>query len=414
MKTNQRIIQWLALLAFPTLNAPLSTLVAQGTTAFTYQGQLRDGGTNANGTYTMTFKLYDAATAGNQIASPVTTSPTLANGLFTVNLDFGPEVFNGSARWLDITVQSGTHLETLAPRVQVLPSPYALFAGLAATVPAGAITNGSLAVNAVGTANLQDYAVTTEKLANGAVTDGKILSVSGGKIFGDISTSGSVSADGGFRTTNNVWGLDIIASRNLHADGAIDCGAGIWTAGAVSAHGDISTSGSMSADGGFHTTNSVWGRDIIASRNLHADGTIDCGGGIWTAGDCTAAAFFQSSDRNLKENLEPIDSADVLDRVATLPISRWKFKTDAATQHIGPTAQDFYAAFNVGADDTHIATVDEGGIALAAIQGLNRKLHERDAEMRQLKLLNASLEKRVADLERLVKSPAHKRPKGRR
>jgi hypothetical protein len=102
----------------------------------------------------------------------------------------------------------------------------------------------------------------------------------------------------------------------------------------------------------------------------------------------------------------------VLDRVATLPISRWKFKTDAATQHIGPTAQDFYAAFNVGADDTHIATVDEGGIALAAIQGLNRKLHERDAEIGQLKLLNASLEKRVADLERLVKSPARPRAPG--
>ncbi len=28
--------------------------VAQGTTAFTYQGQLHDNGTNANGTYTMT------------------------------------------------------------------------------------------------------------------------------------------------------------------------------------------------------------------------------------------------------------------------------------------------------------------------------------------------------------------------
>ncbi len=49
---------------------------AQGTTAFTYQGQLHDGGTNANGAYTMIFKLYDAVTSGNQIGSTITTSPT--------------------------------------------------------------------------------------------------------------------------------------------------------------------------------------------------------------------------------------------------------------------------------------------------------------------------------------------------
>jgi hypothetical protein len=58
---------------------------AQGTTAFTYQGQLHDGGTNANGTYTMIFKLYDALTIGNQIGNTITTSPILANGLFTAS-----------------------------------------------------------------------------------------------------------------------------------------------------------------------------------------------------------------------------------------------------------------------------------------------------------------------------------------
>lgn len=42
-----------------------------------------------------------------------------------------------------------------------------------------------------------------------------------------------------------------------------------------------------------------------------------------------------------------------------------------ATPHLGPMAQDFHAAFNVGMDDKHMATVDEEGVALAAIQGLN-------------------------------------------
>jgi len=39
----------------------------------------------------------------------------------------------------------------------------------------------------------------------------------------------------------------------------------------------------------------------------------------------------------------------------------------------------------MGTDDKHIATVDEGGVALAAIQGLNQKLDEKDAEIQELK-----------------------------
>src|SRR2546422_5061943 len=122
-----------------------SQALAQQTTSFTYQGQLRDGGTNANGTYGMTFKLYDAVSGGNQIGNTLSNSPTLANGLFTANLDFGAGVFDGSARWLEINVAG----DTLTPRAQVLPSPYALYAAVAATVTNSAIASAQLATNAV-------------------------------------------------------------------------------------------------------------------------------------------------------------------------------------------------------------------------------------------------------------------------
>ena len=56
---------------------------------------------------------------------------------------------------------------------------------------------------------------------------------------------------------------------------------------------------------------------------------------------------------------------------------------------MGPMAQDFHAAFGLGANDVTIATVDADGVALAAIQGLNDKL-ERE---------NEALKKRLADLE---------------
>jgi hypothetical protein len=157
---------------------------AQGTTAFTYQGQLHDGGTNANGAYTMIFKLYDASTIGNQIGSTITTSPTLANGLFSVNLDFG-NAFNGSARWLDITVTNGGVAQTLSPRVQVLPTPYAQFAAVAATVTNGAIMNAQIANGAVTAANISGAVTSAASLTNGAwsVGVGNVQSPNGGPLF---------------------------------------------------------------------------------------------------------------------------------------------------------------------------------------------------------------------------------------
>src|ERR1035441_9634477 len=156
------------------LLAGVNHVAAQGLPACTYQGQLRDGGTNANGTYTMIFKLYDASTNGNQISATITNSPTLFNGLFSVNLDFGAGAFNGNARWLDITITNGPTTQTLWPRVQVLPSPYAQFAAVAATVTNGAIGNAQLSANAVAATNIQSGAITSAQLAFGAVANSNL------------------------------------------------------------------------------------------------------------------------------------------------------------------------------------------------------------------------------------------------
>ena len=129
------------------------------------------------------------------------------------------------------------------------------------------------------------------------------------------------------------------------------------------------------------------------------DGVGDCE----MNGACSAEAFLAGSDRNAKENFAPVSAAEILDKVAALPISRWNFKNDKRVEHLGPMAQDFYAAFNVGRDDKHIATVDEDGVALAAIQGLNQKLSEKDAEIQQL-------QRSVTELKQQVSALAHQPP----
>src|SRR4051812_25499308 len=77
---------------------------AQGT-AFTYQGFLSDRGAPANGVYDLQFTVYDALAAGNPVGSAVDVNDlAVANGLFTVTLDPGANVFSGQPRWLNIGV----------------------------------------------------------------------------------------------------------------------------------------------------------------------------------------------------------------------------------------------------------------------------------------------------------------------
>jgi len=132
-----------------------------------------------------------------------------------------------------------------------------------------------------------------------------------------------------------------------------------------------------------------FGNGIGFVASIENDGTIKSKGVVLT------------SDRDAKEHFEPLDAKAVLAKVIALPVTEWNYRDDAADKkHIGPVAQDFHAAFGLdGTDDKHISVVDEGGVALAAIQGLNQKLEAeakaKDAEIQQLK-------QSVAELKELV------------
>jgi hypothetical protein len=102
-------------------------------TAFTYQGSLNDAGSPANGLYDFQFRLYDDANTvdGNQVGITIDVNDLdVIEGYFTLELDFGPDVFTGSARWLETTVaqSDGSDPCTLTPRVELTPTPYAIYA----------------------------------------------------------------------------------------------------------------------------------------------------------------------------------------------------------------------------------------------------------------------------------------------
>lgn len=95
-----------------------------------------------------------------------------------------------------------------------------------------------------------------------------------------------------------------------------------------------------------------------------------------------SGSLIQASSREIKNSITSVDQQSVLDRVVALPINTWSYKKEQGVTHMGPMAEDFYESFGLGSTDKGIASVDTGGVALAAIQGMKK---EKDIEIAALK-----------------------------
>jgi hypothetical protein len=230
----------------------------------------------------------------------------------------------------------------------------------------------------------------------------------GGSFFSTTTNQFAVHANGGVRLVGNVTTGDISLSENgyyhnLSMSGGNSSG---FIYGSYPKFQDFITLGyNYYADangtahipdtgGGTSRVSVGFGEVIIAVGGVNAQPVttkID----VTTSAVTISGTFNNNSDRNAKQDFAAVSPAQMLERVTQLPISEWSYKEDPTTRHVGPMGQDFYATFNIGTDEKHIAPIDEGGVALAAIQGLNQKVDEKDAEIQELK---ARLEK----LESLV------------
>ncbi len=122
-------------------------------TAFSYQGQVADGGRPADGRYDLRFGLYSLVGGGTPIGRIVTNeNVSVSDGLFTTTVDFGRSVFDGTEYWLELGVRAGTNtgaFTTMTPRQLLTPTPYALHATQAGGVTDGALTGAALQNGAV-------------------------------------------------------------------------------------------------------------------------------------------------------------------------------------------------------------------------------------------------------------------------
>ena len=179
----------------------------------------------------------------------------------------------------------------------------------------------------------------------------------------------------GFETTASGAGATAAGIHTIAAgQGSVALGTAI-TAGENGsfAFGDGSESFQPDVDENSFVVRAFGGVDLNTGAGVGCN--LPGGQGAWV---CT-------SSRLAKEGFTSVDGESVLARLAGIEIQQWRYR-NTGVLHLGPTAEDFRAAFGLGADSTGIATVDADGVALRAIQALERRtaaLQEQNGELRR-------------------------------
>lgn len=223
----------------------LSVFAQAQTTAFNFQGRLNDGSFPANGHYDLEFRLFDAIVGGNQIGSTISKpNLTLVNGVFSTPLDFGSTAFDGSDRFIEISLRptsggsnSPNAFVILGPRQQILSVPY--------TIRSLRATNADNADNADKLGGfIPSLYVRQDESQNVSVHD---LGITGeSAIAGNLKVNGNVA----------IGTLTIDPSRKLYVQG------------------DAKITGLTFLNG-----------DTVISGNSAIDGTANVGGGLYVGGN---------------------------------------------------------------------------------------------------------------------------------
>ena len=111
-----------------------------------------------------------------------------------------------------------------------------------------------------------------------------------------------------------------------------------------------------------------------------------------------APSFNTTSASAAKTDVEPVDPERALEGVRSLDVATWRFTDTDDGRHMGPMAEEFHEAFELGDTDESIATVDADGVAFAAIQGLAA---ENDRLREELASTDETVEELEAETETL-------------
>jgi len=227
-----------------------------------YQGRLTDSSGNPlSGTYTMTFRIYEASLGGTALATD-THSVTVMDGLFSTTINLGTSSFDGRALWLGITVQG--EASEMTPRQELRPVPYALSLRPGATINSGNLTCGLRTVT-FGEFNDGVSALVFGDSSSGfdAYTTGTVCKAFSAEVLGNLSSGVSVITSG-FDSS----GVDVYTAGN-NSEGVT-----VSTAGSVSNGISVDTSGEYSA-GVVGATSGDYSHGVVgATSGNHSYGVL--------------------------------------------------------------------------------------------------------------------------------------------
>ncbi|SEI57519.1 Head domain of trimeric autotransporter adhesin [Dyadobacter sp. SG02] len=231
----------------------------------------------------------------------------------------------------------------------------------------------------------------------------------------DVRASASNATAFGLRTTAAQQSSFAVGENNV-ASGAASVAMG-YHAHTNARQGSFVFADRSSVDtiraGVNHSANwrTSGGFRIFTSSNLSTGVTLQSGASVSNWGQSnaviststgaylsTSGVWTSVSDVNRKHRFQPVSTEDVLEKLRKLPITSWSYKTETDNiRHIGPMAQDFYAAFGLGNDNRGIGTVDADGVALAGIKALEERTRHLATELESLKADNAALRQQLND-----------------
>jgi len=236
----------------------------------------------------------------------------------------------------------------------------------------GGGSNGAVAISA-GTGGDGGGTVTINASNSGASDGGGVTIYAGNGSGG--SNGGNVTLYGG---TGDTSGNVILANVSGVARGLVGIGTSTPYA-QLAVHAPAGTPSFLvgSSTGTYFMINEFGNVGIGTTTYTLGPLTMNSGAYVTTGGTWTNA-----SSRSLKENFTELDSAEVLSKINSLDITRWNYKTESAgTTHIGPVAEEFYEAFQVGGANgrNSISSIDPAGVALLGIQALSKRLDSLNA-----------------------------------
>ena len=274
------------------------------TSEINYQGRLTDSsGSPLTGTYTMTFRLYEAATGRTVALATDTHTVDITDGLFNTGIDFGTSDFDGRELWLGVKVGADSEM---TPRQELRPVPYAL------SLRPGAKIIGSeyIALHAESThtsgRGIYGYATATSGATYGVYGASISPGGYGGYFYNNesgIGVGGKGGKYGGYFTTNHGGTLktpnagvkvitDYTCSQGVHAHTHGDYSSGVWafTSGDYSEGVRASTIGDGSEGVHVETTG-------IGSHGVHAHTHGDYSSGVWasTSGDHSEGVYVETT-----------------------------------------------------------------------------------------------------------------------